>query len=96
MDRLLEMDKQEYVSRMLQAARPILEQMADAINAAPTGRVIDGSEMPVRDLAERFRQRAFEMGVQMRIDSTESSFSPSGRRAGPPQAEQGARRLSRL
>jgi hypothetical protein len=54
-----------------------LEEVADAVNAAPTGNVISGSEMQVRDLMAEFRRKAFEAAVQMRIDSTESSFSPS-------------------
>ena len=90
MDRLLAMDRQEYVSRMQAECRRIMEQVADAVNAAPTGNVISGSEMEVRDLMAELRRTAFEMAVQMRIDSTESSFSPSEGRIGQKQAEQGA------
>jgi hypothetical protein len=78
MDRLLSLDKQQFVSRMQVECRRIMEQVADAVNAAPTGNVISGSEMEVRDLMAEFRQRAFQTAVQMRIDSTESSFSPFG------------------
>ena len=77
MDRLLTMDKQEYVSRMQIECRRIMEQVAEAVNAAPTGNVISGSEMQVRDLMAELRRKAFETAVQMRIDSTESNFSPS-------------------
>ena len=82
MDRLLAMDRQEYVSRMQAECRRIMEQVADAVNAAPTGNVISGSEMEVRDLMAELRRTAFEMAVQMRIDSTESIFSPSAGRIG--------------
>lgn len=90
MDRLLAMDKQEFVARMQAEVRQVLEGIADAVNDAPTGNVISGSEVRVRDLMAELRRKAFETALQMRIDSTESSFSPSqGReRAGP--AEQGA------
>ena len=77
MERLLTMDKQEYVLRMQMECRRIMEQVADAVNNAPTGNVINGSEMQVRDLFAKLRQKAFELAMQMRIDSTESSFSPS-------------------
>jgi hypothetical protein len=77
MERLLTMDKQEYVSRMQAECRRIMEQIAEAVNNAPTGNVISGSEMQVRDLMAELRHKAFETAVQMRIDSTESSFSPS-------------------
>ena|SRR5215204_5171799 len=77
MERLLTMDRQEYVSRMQAECRRIMEQIADAVNEAPTGNVINASEMRVRDLMGELRRNAFETAVQMRIDATESSFSPS-------------------
>lgn len=85
MERLLTMDEQAYVSRMQAECRRIMEQIAVAVNQAPTGHVINASEMQVRDLMAELRRKAFETAVQMRIDSTESSFSPSkGRgRKGP-------------
>lgn len=85
MERLLTMDKQEYVSRMQAECRRVMEQVADAVNAAPSGNVINGSEVRVRDLMAELRRKAFELAVQMRIDSTESSFSPSQGRVGPAQ-----------
>jgi hypothetical protein len=90
MDRLLTMDKQEYVSRMQAECRQIMEQIADAVNAAPTGNVINGSEFQVRDLMAELRRKAFELAVQMRIDSTESTFSPSEGRVGEAEGEKGA------
>lgn len=89
MERLLTMDKQEYVSRMQAECRRIMEQVADAVNNAPTGNVISGSEMQVRDLLAELRQTAFQTAVQMRIDSHESNFSPSEARGGKAQGEQG-------
>jgi hypothetical protein len=90
MDRLLTMDKQEYVSRMQAEIRRIMEQIADAVNAAPTGNVIGGSEMQVRDLMAELRRKAIETAVQMRIDSTESNFSPSEGCVGQAKREKGA------
>lgn len=90
MDRLLTMDRQQYVAQMQAECRRIMEQIADAVNAAPTGNVISGSEMQVRDLMAELRCKAFEMAVQMRIDSTESSFSPAEGRVGPAQGKEGA------
>jgi hypothetical protein len=84
------MDKAAYVAQMQEECRRIMEQIADAINNAPTGNVISGSEMEVRDLMAQLRQKAFELGVQMRIDSTESSFSPSAGRGGETAGKQRA------
>lgn len=92
MERLLTMDRQQYVSRMQAECRRIMEQVADAVNNAPTGNVISGSEMQVRDLMGDLRRIAFETAVQMRIDSTESSFSPSAGCGGQSQRGQRPRR----
>ncbi len=90
MDRLLTMDQEQFIARMQAEVRQVLEQVAAAVNEAPTGNVINGSEMRVRDLMGELRRKVFETAVQMRIDSTESSFSPSEERIGDASAEQGA------
>ena len=77
MDRLLTMDKDQFVREMMEEAKRVFGQVADAVNNAPTGNVINASEFQVRDSMEELRKAAFEKAVQMRIDSTESSFSPS-------------------
>ena len=89
MERLLTMDKEQFISDMQAQVRQILGRVADAVNDAPTGNVISGSEMAVRDAMAELRQRVFEKAVQMRIDSTESSFSPSEGRDGQSQAKHG-------
>lgn len=90
MDRLLTMDAEAFATRMQAEFQRVMKQVADAVNAAPTGNVISGSEMQVRDLMAEFRRKTFEMAVQMRIDSTESSFSPSQGRGGQAEGQQGA------
>ena len=40
----------------------LLREVADAINQAPDGAVIAGSEEAVRDAMARFRQRVYELG----------------------------------
>ena len=74
MDRLLTMDAERFVVEMEAEVRRTLRQVADAVNNAPTGNVI--SEVAVRDAMAELRRRVFEKAVQMRIDSTESSFFP--------------------
>ncbi len=89
MDRLLRMDKERYVREMRAEMERVLGEVADAVNDAADGNVINGSEMRVRDLMAELRRTAFEKAVQMRIDSTESSFSPSQGLERQAQAEQG-------
>jgi hypothetical protein len=54
----------------------ILGQVADAINEAPPGQIISGSEEKVRDLFAALCQRAYEKGVQMRINTAEAALPP--------------------
>ena len=89
MERLLVMDKEQFIKQMQNEVRRILGEVADAVNNAPDGNVINGSEIAVRDAMVELQRRAFETAVQMRIDSTESSFSPSEGCDGQTQAEQG-------
>jgi hypothetical protein len=79
MDRMAQMLRDAFVAAMRRKCEEILGQVADAINQAPTGSVIAGSEEKVRDLFGDLRQQAFEMGLQMRIDAAEAAFSPSER-----------------
>ena len=91
MDRLLTMDQEQFIARMQAEVRRTLEQVAAAVNGAADGNVISGSEMRVRDVMVELQRKVFETAVQMRIDSTESSFSPSQGLIGQEQTEQGAK-----
>ena len=95
MDRLLAMDKQEYVSRMQTECRRILEEVADAVNAAPTGNVISGSEMQVRDLMAELRQKAFETAVQRIARATGDLLAQLPTRHQPPPTLPPLRRINK-
>lgn len=56
----------------------MVEDVAEAVNQAPDGAVIAGSEYQVRDLLARFRQTVYEKAVQMRADAAASAFPPCG------------------
>ena len=51
--------------------------MMKAVNEAPDGEWISGSEEQVRDLCAEFRQRVFQEAVQQRINAAEAAFPPS-------------------
>jgi len=78
MDRLAQLDRDELVHRMREDFERTMREVADAVNAAPDGHLIDGSEEQVRDLLGEFRRRSFEAAAQMRVEATEASpdFSP--------------------
>jgi hypothetical protein len=71
------MSREEFIRRMREKMEATLGRVADAINEAPPGRIISGSEEPVRDLFADLRKQAFETGLQMRVDAAEAAFSPS-------------------
>ena len=71
------MSRQEFIDRMRQKMEETLGRVADAINQAPPGQIIAGSEEPVRDLFADLRRDAYEMAVQMRVDAAEAAFPPS-------------------
>ena len=77
MESMPKMSREKYVAALQQKMEAMLGQVADAINNAPDGYIIAGSEEAVRDLFADLRQQAFEMGLQMRIDAAEAAFSPS-------------------
>ena len=82
------LSRDEFIAQMRAQMEAMLGQVADAINEAPPGPIISGSEEQVRDLFAGLRQQAFEKGLQMRVDAAEAAFSPSeGPEHGPDQTE---------
>jgi len=66
-------------------------EVMEALNAAPDGAWVEGSEEQVRDLSAEFRRRVFERAVQMRIDAAEAAFPPSDQpHDGQARPQQGA------
>ena len=83
-----QMSRQEFIDRMRQKVEEALGRVADAVNQAPPGQVIAGSEEPVRDTFADLRRDAYEMAVQMRLDAAAAAFPPSqGPGHGPGQAQ---------
>src|SRR5207253_751386 len=94
MDGLPKLSREEFLAQMRESMEAMLGRVADAINEAPPGQVISGSEEQVRDLFADLRKQAFETGLQMRVDAAEAAFPPSeGRNDRQAQAQSGAARL---
>ena len=55
----------------------LVQQVKDAVNLAPDGAVISGSEEMVREAMARFRQKVYEKAVQLRTQAAQAAFSPS-------------------
>jgi hypothetical protein len=71
------LSRDAFIKQMREKMEQMLGEVADAINDAPAGHVISGSEEQVRDLFAELRQQAFETGLQMRTDTAEAAFPPS-------------------
>jgi len=55
----------------------LVQQVKDAVNLAPDGAVISGSEELVREAMARFRQKVYEKAVQLRTQAAQAAFSHS-------------------
>jgi hypothetical protein len=78
MDRLKQIDEDELIRRMRAEFEKTMMEVAQAVNAAPDGHLIDASEERCRDVLGELRRRAYETAVQMRIEATQAdvAFSP--------------------
>ena len=69
--------RDEHVTQMTAQVEAYLASVMEAVNQAPDGAWIAGSEEQVRELSAEFRRQAFERAVQMRVDTAEAAFPPS-------------------
>jgi hypothetical protein len=68
----------EQLRTQLQARfEKLCQAVADAVNQAPAGQVINASEEKVRDELADFRQTTYQIAVQLRLDAAQAAFSPS-------------------
>ena len=66
----------------------LVEQVAEAMNSAQPGRIINDSEEPVRDANAEFRKRLYQKAVDLLQDKhLQEDFSPSAERTEPDMAE---------
>ena len=77
MDSTPKMSREEFIDQMRKKVEEALGRVADAINDAPPGKIISGSEEQVRDVFADLRQHVFEAGLQMRVNAAEAAFPPS-------------------
>lgn len=70
---------QQFAESMKQEFEEFAKEVMDAVNDAPDGEWIAGSEEKVRDLCAAMRAKIFERAMQKRVDAAEAAFSPSAR-----------------
>ena len=76
-DGLPKVDRAELRERLLVEFERVVEEVSDAIDDAPAGRIIRDSEEKARDTLDRFRQIVYEEGLQAKINAAEAAFPPS-------------------
>jgi hypothetical protein len=67
----------KFVESMQPEMQQDLQSVMKAVNNAPDGDWIGGSEEQVRDLSADFRRQVFEKAVQLKVDAAEAAFPPS-------------------
>jgi hypothetical protein len=77
MDTTPRVPPQQFVEAMKVKMEGYLQEVMEAVNSAPDGQWIVGSEEQVRDLSAEMRRQVFEQAMQMRLDAAEAAFPPS-------------------
>jgi hypothetical protein len=68
---------QQFADSMKQEFEEFAKQVMEAVNDAPDGAWLAGSEEQVHDLCAKMRQRVFECAVQKRVNAAGAAFPPS-------------------
>ena len=71
------LDRERYLREMREELERTLREVADAVDNASAGRAIRDSEHRARDALERFREKAYQKAIQMKIEAAEAAFPPS-------------------
>jgi hypothetical protein len=77
---LPKLDRAALRAKLLAEFEKTVEEVADAVDGAPAGRVIRDSEEPARVALDRFRRKVYEAVLQGKLDAAEAAFPPSDQR----------------
>jgi hypothetical protein len=78
------LDRARLLEELMAEAERTVNEVADAVDEAPSGRVIRDSEEKARDALDRFRQVVYERTLQAKVDAAEAAFPPSAQRGNGP------------
>jgi hypothetical protein len=78
--KLPKLDRAALRAKLLTEFERTVEAVADAVDNAPSGRVIRDSEEPARVALDQFRAAAYEAALQAKSDAAEAAFPPSKER----------------
>jgi len=82
------LDRRKLREALLAEFERVVEEVSDAIDNAPVGRIIRDSEEQARNTLDRFRQVVYERALQGKVNAAEAAFSPSAQqRDGPAETQ---------
>ena len=67
---------EEVLKIVMERCPEFAEQLATALNNAPDGQWISGSEEAVRDAGQEFVRAAFEAALQRKVGAADAAFPP--------------------
>ena len=70
-------DRRQLAKLLKEDFRRCMAEVAEAVDTARIGAIIDDSEESVRMATSRLRQKIFQKAIQMKTDAAEAAFSPS-------------------
>ena len=76
-DVLPRLDREKLMRELLAEAERTVNEVADAVDDAPAGRVIRDSEEKARDSLDHFREVVYQRVLQAKVDAAEAAFPPS-------------------
>jgi hypothetical protein len=71
------MDQQELDRKLAELSQQAMAEARAAVQAAPEGQWIAGSEWQIREIFQRLEQASYQLLLQAKIDAQAASFSPS-------------------
>jgi len=77
MERSARVSPQQFAESMKREFEEYAQRVMEAVNDAPDGQWIAGSEEQVRELSAEMRRKIFERALQERVDAAEAAFPPS-------------------
>ena len=83
---LPKVDRVALRAQLLAEFERTVEEVVEAVDKAPAGRIIRDSEEPARVALDRFRCKVYEAALQAKVEAAEAAFSPSGQPSDRPQA----------
>jgi len=78
---LPKVDRAALRAQLLAEFERTLDDVVDAVESAPLGRIIRDSEEPARVALDRFRAKLYEAALQAQVDAAEAAFPPSAQQS---------------